>query len=216
VSTDSNPTVSYALPSVDDATVTQSPAQHALTVTTSRANVQIPGYEIESELGRGGMGVVFKAQQIGLNRVVALKMVLAGPYADPSMRARFLVEAESIAAMEHPNIVRVFAIGEHEGYPFLSMEYLPGSTLAAKVKATGLMPAREAVQLVAKLADAVAHAHSRGVVHRDIKPANVLLTDSGDPRLTDFGLAKVGRSDLSVTGQVLGTHPFRYLVFVHH
>ncbi len=172
-------------------------------VTTS--GLSVPGYEILGELGRGGMGVVFKAKQHGLNRLVALKMVLGGPYADPAARARFLVEAESVAALEHPHVVRVFAFGEHAGHPFLAMEFLPAGTLADRVKADGPLPAREAAELVAQLAEAVAHAHARGVIHRDIKPSNVLLTDDGEPRLTDFGLAKVGRSDMTATGAVIGT-----------
>jgi len=151
------------------------------------------------------MGVVYKAKQIGLNRTVAVKMVIAGVYLDPITRARFLLEAESVAALEHPNIVKVFAFGEHDGQPFLAMEFLSNGNLADRVKASGPLPFREAAQLASKLASAVEHAHIRGVVHRDIKPANVLLSPNGDPRLTDFGLAKVGRRDLDVTGQVLGT-----------
>ena len=134
-------------------------------------------------------------------------MLIAGPFARPVAAARFLLEAESVAALEHPHIVRVFAFGEHGGHPYLAMEFLPGGTLAERIKTNGPLPAKDATELVAKLAAAVAHAHSRGVVHRDIKPLNVLLTAEGEPRLTDFGLAKVGRADqnLSVTGQVLGT-----------
>jgi hypothetical protein len=167
----------------------------------------VPGFEIESTLGRGGMGVVYKAKQLGLNRTVALKMLIAGPFADPSLRARFLLEAESVAALEHPHIIRVYAFGERAGHPYLVMEFLPGGTLADRIKKIGPLPSKEATALLVKLAEAVAHAHSRGVVHRDIKPLNVLLTAEGEPRLTDFGLAKVGRTgqNLSVTGQVLGT-----------
>jgi hypothetical protein len=169
--------------------------------------VSIPGYQIESVLGRGAFGVVYKATQSGLNRIVALKMLIAGPYASSAARARFLLEAESVAALEHPHVVKVFAFGEEGGHPYLAMEFLPGGTLDERIRKGGPLPAKEATELLAKLAGAVAHAHSHGVVHRDIKPLNVLLTDEGEPRLTDFGLAKVGRADqnLSVTGQVLGT-----------
>ncbi|HEY1190659.1 MAG TPA: protein kinase [Gemmata sp.] len=186
-----------------DATLVRAPEQQP----NPAGAVGVPGYELGRELGRGGMGVVYEAKQTGLNRPVALKMLLAGPYADPSLRARFLLEAESVAALEHPHIVRVFAFGEHDGHPFLAMEFVPGGTLAKRVKERGPLPAAEASELLVKLAHAVAHAHSRGVVHRDIKPLNVLLTSDGEPRLTDFGLAKVGRADqhLSMTGQVLGT-----------
>jgi WD40 repeat protein len=187
-------------------TLAQSPEEQSrAAAVSSKFGVTVPGFEIEGELGRGGMGVVFKAKQTGLNRLVALKMVLAGSYSDAATRSRFLLEAESVAALEHPNIVKVFSFGEHDGHPFLAMEFLPAGSLADRVKAKGPLPPREATALIAKLAGAVAHAHSRGVVHRDMKPANVLLTAEGDPRLTDFGLAKVGRSDISMTGQVLGT-----------
>jgi WD40 repeat protein len=169
------------------------------------AGARVGDFELVEEIGRGGMGVVYRARQAGLNRDAAVKLLLAGPYASPALRARFLVEAESVAALEHPHVVKVFAFGEHAGYPYLAMEYLPGGTLAVRVRALSLMPARDAAALVAKLASAVAHAHSRGVVHRDIKPHNVLFGTDGEPRLADFGLAKVGRSDLTVTGQVLGT-----------
>ena len=168
--------------------------------------LSVPGFEVEAPLGRGGMGAVYRAKQTGLNRTVALKMLIAGPFADANLRARFLLEAESIAALEHPHIVKVFAFGESGGHPYLAMEYAPNGALSERVPAGGL-PAREAAEIVAKLAGAVAHAHSRGVVHRDIKPQNVLIGADNEPRLTDFGLAKVGRADrnLSVTGQVLGT-----------
>jgi formylglycine-generating enzyme required for sulfatase activity len=165
----------------------------------------VPGFEIDRELGRGGMGVVYQATQVGLGRTVALKMLVAGPYADPGLRARFLLEAESVAALEHPHIVRVYAFGEAGGHPYLAMEFVSGGSLSDRLRAAGPLPARAAAELLAALAGAVAHAHSRGVVHRDIKPANVLLTAEGELRLADFGLAKVGHSDLSVTGQVLGT-----------
>ncbi len=175
----------------------------------SVGGLAIPGYRIEDPqpLGSGGMGVVYRATQTALNREVALKMLLGGPFASPTLRARFLLEAESAAALEHPHIVRVIEFGEVGGYPYLAMEFVPGGTLSARLKATGPLPPADAAELVAKLAGAVAHAHSRGVVHRDIKSPNVLLTAEGEPRLTDFGLAKVGRMarNLSVTGQVLGT-----------
>ena len=190
-------------------TVVQSPDAAARAAVESAAGERtgpaVAGYEVLGELGRGAMGVVYKARQVGLNRPVALKMVLAGPYADAGTRARFLIEAEAVAALEHPHVVRVFAFGEHDGFPYLAMEYLPGGSLADRLKAGGPLPPREAAAVVAKLAGAVAQAHARGVVHRDIKPANVMLAADGSPRLTDFGLAKVGRSDLTGTGAVLGT-----------
>jgi formylglycine-generating enzyme required for sulfatase activity len=179
-------------------------ARLAYTVGTT-APAPVPGFEIESELGRGGMGVVYKATQTGLGRTVALKMLIAGPYADRGLHARFLLEAESVAALEHPHIIRVFSYGESGGHPYLAMEFLPGGSLSDRLKARGPLPPHEAAELIVALAEAVAHAHSRGIVHRDIKPANVLFSAEGELRLADFGLAKVGRSDLSATGQVLGT-----------
>jgi hypothetical protein len=188
-------------------TIAQTPEDAARISAAASGPIAIPGFEIEHELGRGGMGVVFKSKQVGLNRTVALKVVLAGPFADPTTRARFLLEAEAVAAVDHPHVVKVFAFGEHAGFPYLVMEYLPGGTLADSLKANGPLPARAAAEMLRKLADAVSHAHDRGVIHRDIKPLNVLLTPTGEPRLTDFGLAKVGRAEhnLSISGQVLGT-----------
>jgi formylglycine-generating enzyme required for sulfatase activity len=189
-----------------EGTIVQSPEDAARLAEGAWGGTEaVPGFVLLGELGRGGMGVVYKATQTGLGRTVALKMLIAGPYADPALRARFLLEAESVAALEHPRIVRVFAFGESGGHPYLAMEFVSGGSLAERLKARGPLPPREAAELVATLAEAVAHAHSRGVVHRDIKPANVLLTAENELRLADFGLAKVGRSDLSETGQVMGT-----------
>lgn len=165
----------------------------------------LAGYEVARELGRGAMGVVYHATQTGLNRPVALKMLLGGGFADVEARARFLLEAESVATLDHPNVVKVFDFGEAEGQPYIAMEFLPGGSLADRVRKGGPLPPAEAVSVVAQLAAAVAHAHAKGVVHRDIKPANVLLAADGSVRLTDFGLAKIGRSDLTATGAVMGT-----------
>src|SRR5262245_7807733 len=134
----------------------------------------IPGYEILGELGRGGMGVVYQARQIPLNRVVALKMILAGGHERPADRARFRAEAEAIARLQHPPIVQVYEIGEHDGRPFFSLEFCAGGSLAQQLNGTPLPP-REAAQLVETLARAVQAAHDKGVIHRDLKPANVLL-----------------------------------------
>jgi serine/threonine protein kinase len=149
----------------------------------------MPGYEILAELGRGGMGVVYKARQVKLNRLVALKMILAGGHAGPQELARFRTEAEAVARLQHPHIVQIHEIGEAQGKPFFSLEYVEGGSLADRLDGTP-WPVRRAAQLVQTLAEAVQHAHERGILHRDLKPANVLLTPAGQPKATDFGLAK--------------------------
>jgi hypothetical protein len=150
----------------------------------------LPGYEIHEELGRGGMGVVYKARQLSLNRFVALKMILAGPYAGADQLARFRVEAESVARLQHPGIVQIHEIGSHAGHSYLALEYVPGGTLTHQCAGRPLAPT-EAAELVEALARAVHYAHQRGIVHRDLKPGNVLLTEDGRPKIADFGLAKV-------------------------
>jgi hypothetical protein len=166
----------------------------------------IPGFEILSELGRGGMGVVYKARQIRLNRLVALKMVLAGGHARPEERHRFLAEAEAIAAAHHPGIVQVYDFGTHDGLPFFSLEFCPGGSLSSKLAGTPL-PAREAAQTVEQVARAVQAAHTAGIIHRDLKPGNVLLGEDGAPRVTDFGLARRIESGpgMTQTGSIMGT-----------
>ncbi len=179
-------------------------------------------YELLEEIARGGMGVVYKARQMSLNRIVALKMILAGQLASEEDVKRFHTEAEAAANLDHPGIVPIYEVGCHEGQHYFSMGYVEGQSLSAKL-AGGPLPPREAAELVKKVADAVAYAHEQGVIHRDLKPANVLLArsdrihavelkgpdESGhyQPRITDFGLAKrvEGGSDLTDTGQVLGT-----------
>jgi serine/threonine-protein kinase len=164
-----------------------------------------PGYEILGELGRGGMGVVFRARDQRLGRTVALKMILAGSYAGGEDQARFRLEAEAVAGLQHPNIVQIFEIGSHQGLPFLSLEYCGGGSLAARMAGKPL-PARQAAQIAEVVARAAAAAHATGIIHRDIKPGNVLLTETGTPKLTDFGLAKrVDSAGPTATGSALGT-----------
>ena len=173
------------------------------------------GYEILDELGRGGMGVVYRARQTSLDREVALKMILAPEHAGPGQAARFRAEAEAVARLQHPNIVQVHDVGEQNGRPYFSMELIEGGSLADHI-AGNPQPAAEAARLVEVLARAVQHAHIRGVVHRDLKPANVLLViancsdksaicnlQSAIPKITDFGLAK--RLDLPTSATGTGT-----------
>jgi tetratricopeptide (TPR) repeat protein/tRNA A-37 threonylcarbamoyl transferase component Bud32 len=171
-----------------------------------------PGYELLGELGRGGMGVVYKARDGKLNRVVALKMVLAGRHATPDELERFQAEAEAVAALRHPNVVQVYEVGRHDGLPFFTLEFVPGGALAARLKGQALPPL-DAARLVEAVARGVQAAHERNIIHRDLKPANVLLEEGPEtppgrctPRVTDFGLARrVEGAGRTQTGAVLGT-----------
>jgi serine/threonine protein kinase len=180
----------------------------------------LPSYEVQGEIGRGGMGVVYRAWQPDLKRAVAIKMMRAGALAGREQRARFGAEAEAVARLQHPNIVQVHAVGEDQGRPYLVLEYLSGGSLAGKLDGTPL-PGPTSAALVETLARAVQHAHERGIVHRDLKPGNVLLQETQqrtEPapdfrlsdftlKITDFGLAKHLYSDQGQTqsGEVLGT-----------
>ena len=149
----------------------------------------IPGYEILGELGRGGMGIVYKAQNLKFDRPVALKMILSGRGAAFLELARFRIEAETIASLEHPNIVLIHEVGVHLGYPFFVLEYAEGGSLAKRIQAQP-MPCDWTAQITLELALAMQHAHQRGIIHRDLKPSNVLLMSDDIPKITDFGLAK--------------------------
>jgi serine/threonine protein kinase/tetratricopeptide (TPR) repeat protein len=184
----------------------------------------LPAYEIHGVLGRGAMGVVYKARQCGLNRLVAIKMVLAGEHARPEDLVRFLAEAEAVAQLRHPHIVQIYEISRHAGLPFFVMEYVDGGSLAQRLRQAPLPP-REAALTAEKIAHGVQAAHERGIIHRDLKPANILLAGrversataegAGDhspltthqPKITDFGLAKrvQGGGGLTQTGDVMGT-----------
>ena len=159
-------------------------------------------YELLEELGFGGMGVIFKARQISLDRIVAIKMIL-----DPRHdRERFRVEAEAAASLNHPNIVSIYEVGEFEGHPYFSMRFIDGGSLSDRIDA-GPLPPKDAAELTATISRAVHFAHQRGILHRDLKPANVLLDAGGDPYVSDFGLAKQVQDDteLTQTGAILGT-----------
>ncbi|HZU34528.1 MAG TPA: serine/threonine-protein kinase, partial [Gemmataceae bacterium] len=171
----------------------------------------LPGYAIVDTIDQGGMGIVYRARQQKLGRLVALKMTLAGPHVRPEQRARFVREAEAMARLQHPNIVSIYEVGEHAGRLFFAMELLEGGSLARKLQTT-LLPAREAAELLRTIARAVQHGHERGIVHRDLKPGNILLTGDGTPKISDFGLARLlydaqrdPPTQSTQSGAVLGT-----------
>jgi tRNA A-37 threonylcarbamoyl transferase component Bud32 len=164
--------------------------------------------ELLEEIGHGGMGVVYKARQRGLDRVVALKMILHAEHADTDERRRFRAEAEAVARLQHPNIVTVHEVGEVGGRPFFSLEFCAGGSLDRRLRGRPLPP-REAAALLESLARAMQAAHDKGIVHRDLKPANVLLGESGVPKIADFGLAKrLDVAGLTTSGAVMGTPPY--------
>ncbi len=162
-------------------------------------------YVLEEEVGRGGMGIVFRARHTSLAREVAVKMILSGTFATKSERERFRAEAEAAARLDHPNIVTVHEVGEHGEIPYFSLRYIAGMTLAERIRMKP-MPARDAAEILAKVARAVDCAHQCGVLHRDLKPSNILLDEAGEPYVTDFGLAKRDNdANVTRTGAVIGT-----------
>src|SRR6266545_972780 len=179
-------------------------------------------YEVVEQIGRGGMGIVYKARQVALNRLVAIKMVNAGEFASPIVIQRFHREAEAAANLHHPNIVPIYETGEHQGQHFFSMELIEGAGLDRHIGRAGFSfgdpegDARSALRarqeqiarIIAKVARAVDFAHQHGVLHRDLKPSNVILDHAGEPHLTDFGVAKVlglDASSLTASGAIMGT-----------
>jgi tRNA A-37 threonylcarbamoyl transferase component Bud32 len=163
-------------------------------------------YEIQNELGRGGMGVVYKARQVSLNRPVALKMIKAGVLADDAELRRFQNEAEAVAVLDHAGIVPVYEVGEHDGQRYFSMKLVEGGSLADQL-ASFTNNLKAAATLLAETAEAIHHAHMRGILHRDLKPANILVDSEAHPHVTDFGLAKMIESDVELTqsGAIMGT-----------
>ena len=189
------------------------PSSHVPREAEPRARLQLnvklpclPGYEVASILGRGGMGVVYKAKQLKLNRPVALKMLLAGNLAAKPEITRFMREAEAVAALGHANVVQIYDIGDFEDRPYFTMEFMEGGALAARL-AGAPQPAAAAAALIVTLAEAVQFAHQAGIVHRDLKPSNIFLTAGGIPKIGDFGLARHFEADdnLTLTGTQVGT-----------
>lgn len=198
-----------ALAAVLDETVVTPYGKDSTAPTPDKSGTSLPyfgDYVLEHEIARGGMGVVYRARQVTLNRTVAVKVLRDTAFAGGEEVERFKVEAGAAAALRHPHIVGIHEIGEHEGTHFFSMDYVPGPTLG-KLLRDGPLPARKTAAMMLKIAQAIQHAHEKGVLHRDLKPANVLLDAAGEPVVTDFGLAKHDAADLGLTlsGQVLGT-----------
>jgi eukaryotic-like serine/threonine-protein kinase len=191
----------------DDATVDLGPPGSTQTEASSPTHVRYFGdYEIIREIARGGMGVVFQARQVSLNRLVALKMILAGQLANDTDVKRFYTEAEAAANLDHPGIVPIYEVGQHQGQHYFSMGFIEGQSLSQRL-AEGPLPPGDAAELMKKVAESIEYAHQHGVIHRDLKPANILLDSKGNPRVTDFGLAKKREVDSGLTGsgQIMGT-----------
>jgi tetratricopeptide (TPR) repeat protein/predicted Ser/Thr protein kinase len=200
-------TVSLAPPGSEGGTRTPPPMPWpgAAAAAPGRRVVMVPGYEVLGTLGEGGMGVVYKARQTALDRVVALKMILHAEHAGADTRERFRREAEAVARLQHPNIVQVFEVGEHDGLPYFSLEFCSGGSLDDQLDGTP-WEAKKAAQMVETLARAMYAAHQAKVIHRDLKPGNVLLSAEGQPKITDFGLAKkLDEQGKTQTGAIMGT-----------
>ena len=200
--------------SVSPLTPTPSQGNRQLQVLPDVSLGCIGDYELLEEIGRGGMGVVFRARQISLGRIVALKMILRGNMATDEELSRFRAEAEAIAKLDHPNIVPIYEVGEWEGQPFFSMRYVDGPTLSQRL-IDGPLSNHEAMELMIPICEAIEHAHRQGILHRDLKPSNILLDRQGRPFITDFGLAKQvskpsdivsgPQPSLTESGAILGT-----------
>jgi WD40 repeat protein len=199
------PTLAPGPPEADAEPATVPPAPLSTDGAIGKARI-FGDYELLEKIAEGGMGIVWKARQVSLNRVVALKMILAGHHASEADVKRFQSEAEAAANLDHPNIVPIHDVGTHDGQHYFSMKYIDGGNLSPRVSQLVKDP-KAAVQLLATVARAVHHAHQHGILHRDLKPGNILLDAQGQPHLTDFGLAKRVEGDQSQTrtGAIIGT-----------
>lgn len=166
-------------------------------------------YELIEEIARGGMGVVYRARQVSLDRIVAVKLILFGQFANEAVVKRFRAEATSAARLQHPRIVALHEVGEQNGHQFFSMDYVAGRNLAELLR-DGPLPAKRAASLLRTIVEAIHYAHGQGIVHRDLKPSNILIDELGEPHITDFGLAKNLKtdSDLTLSGQIIGSPNF--------
>jgi len=185
---------------------TRRPVSGTIGTESTEETRRFAGYELLEEVGRGGMGVVYKARQLQPSRTVALKMIRSGMFASVADIERFHTEAEATANLEHDGVVPIYEMGEHDGEHYFSMKFIEGQSLAKRLEA-GDLPRREALELLKAVCDAIAHAHEQGIVHRDVKPSNILLDSRGRPWVTDFGLAKYLERDSTLTtaGDVMGT-----------
>jgi hypothetical protein len=197
--------LSLAPPTVDGMAGSQASWTITDLILATSGAIVVPGYQIEGELGRGGMGVVYKARQISLKRTVVLKMIRSAEHASGAEIARFMTEAEAAASLVHPNIVRVYELGRHGNLPYMALEHVEGGSLGKRI-AAGLLAPQVAAWLVEQVARAIQHAHEHRILHRDLKPDNVLLTADGTPKVTDFGLAcLLDTEGQTQSGSVLGT-----------
>jgi eukaryotic-like serine/threonine-protein kinase len=170
---------------------------------------KIGKYDILGVIGRGGMGVVYKATDPHLDRLVAIKMIIGAFAEHPDMLARFFREAHSLGSLQHPNIVTVFDLGDYDGNPYLVMEYLEGECLDAIMTNQRPLSLIDKLAVVIHVCHGLSYAHARGVIHRDIKPANIMLNKEGGVKIFDFGIAYAGKANLTRTGKVMGT--LRYM-----
>src|ERR1700738_2760618 len=162
-------------------------------------------YELIQELGRGAMGIVYRARDPIINRLVALKTITKGVAEDPSMLQRFYREAQAAGGLQHPNIVTIYEMGEENGVPFIAMEYLEGESLDAVLGKKAQMPLAQKLGYVVQVCRALSYAHQHGIVHRDIKPANIVVTRGGVVKVVDFGIARIIDTAKTQTGGLLGT-----------